>query len=135
MGKFIGIVEVQSKESAVDPDNNEDINKLTVDICRHVVGMRPKTIGQYKAETESESNNDEVENESESVKADNEEIDQDAVQDLPEEKIKDDSTLMNQTFLMNPDFMVGEYLQLKGLEVSQFVRVECGEAIPGEEET
>lgn len=41
----------------------------------------------------------------------------------------DESSLLNQEFLLDPDLRVGEYLIENGIEVLDFARYECGEQI------
>lgn len=74
-------------------------------VCQHIVGMKPVTIGEVPAVTA----------------------------DTNEFKFNDDETrLLYQEFLMKSDARVADFLAEHKATVNDFVRFECGELVEGE---
>uniref|UniRef100_A0A1B6C6Y7 Elongation factor Ts, mitochondrial n=1 Tax=Clastoptera arizonana TaxID=38151 RepID=A0A1B6C6Y7_9HEMI len=106
-------------------------------LCQHIVGMNPAIIGEYKMEEKIEKkpedlleskpekvvNNEAKPNTEEEI---NEDLDEGAFKVIEE---KEESALLQQEFLLEPDTKVGQLVLDKGIEVYDFVRFECGETM------
>ncbi|CAG0917432.1 unnamed protein product, partial [Notodromas monacha] len=86
-------------------------------LCRHIVGMKPSSIGQideFLAKQAAGSDQDNIPAAA-------------AVEDEETQK-KDESRLIFQEFLEDENVLVGDVLLENGILVSDFVRFECGES-------
>lgn len=90
-----------------EPNVNYNYFDIGRQVCQHIVGMKPVTIGEMPA-----------------ITADTSEI-----------KFSDDETrLLYQEFLMKSDARVADFLAEHKAVVNDFVRFECGELVEGEPE-
>ena len=74
-------------------------------VCQHIVGMRPKSIGETPEPRDPQT----------------------------EPKIEENETrLLHQEFLMKPNSTVFDFTQENHLQINDFVRFECGEVVEDE---
>ena len=75
-------------------------------VCQHIIGMKPTSVGaEQMEETRPE------------------------VQKEKSAKDAESGALLEQQFLLDDDQSVREYLQFNGIDVVDFVRLECGEPV------
>ena len=142
MGKFGSMVVLTRTKS---PDNQLSAEELGRQLCQHIVGMNPKTIGSLEEEeqthvaevghaeqfTEAEQVSVAVGNGADIVSSSSETGDCD---DEVSTKSNDEARFVFQDFLMDESLTVGELLRQNSAEVTDFVRFGCGEVLEGEED-
>lgn len=131
------------KDSDDEGDTALDKSILVRQICQHIVGMNPSSIGNIEEPEKVEADEKVEENvENVTVKVDNatknvetskieSKDDLDAIKDSDEkeEEEKDEVTLMDQKFIMDDKVRVREVLKREGVVVVDYVRMACGEEI------
>ena len=103
-GKFAAIVKIEVP----------DVEGVAADICQHILGMNPKSIGEWEVPKEEPVKKKKKNQGEEEKKA-----------GMKEEE----DVLLNQEFLLDPQKTVKEYLQDNGPKVVDFVRLQCGEEL------
>ncbi|XP_034234508.1 elongation factor Ts, mitochondrial [Thrips palmi] len=93
LGKYGAIVAFNSKDQ--QPLSDEQI-KLGRQLCQHVIGMNPKSIGNNET-------------------------------DKPQDNADDETVMIYQEYLLDPETKVEAVLQEGNVNVVDFVRFECGE--------
>nr|CAD2124086.1 unnamed protein product [Meloidogyne enterolobii] len=119
MGRFVSIVSMKRREE----NSGFPIEKLGRQICHHIIGMVPETLG--------EPNEIEELNENKEISENEEKMDDDESGDSSENTTKIDeneSQLMRQAFMLNPRQTVFEYLDYHGADVKDFLRLELGQS-------
>ena len=142
MGKFGSMVVLSRSKS---PDNQLSAEDLGRQLCQHIVGMNPKTIGSL--EEEEQRNTAEVGHAEQFVEAEQVSVavgngadivsspsESDACDDEVSKKASDEARFVFQDFLMDESLTVGELLRQNSAEVTDFVRFGCGEVLEGEED-
>lgn len=121
MGRFISIVSMKRR----DENSGFPFEKLGRQICHHIIGMVPETLGEP-------NENKEVNELKENLMTNEEEKDdEDNGGDFSENTTKIDeneSQLMRQAFMLNPRQTVYEYLDYHGADVKDFLRLELGQS-------
>ena len=141
MGKFGSMVVLTQSAS---PDNQLSVEELGRQLCQHIVGMNPKSVGSLEEEEQSHAaavGHVEQSDEAEQVAAaagggadvvsNASSEDQSEIKETPKE---DESRLVFQDFLMDESLTVGELLRQNSAEVTDFVRFGCGEELEEEED-
>ncbi|KAL5005652.1 hypothetical protein ScPMuIL_016810 [Solemya velum] len=95
MGKFGAVVEVQQTSS--ESEEAMSLVESARQLCQHIVGMNPKTIGKPD--------------------------------DEPLENKDEETKLIFQEFLLDPDLTVQDFMRNNGVAVKDFLRYECGEEL------
>ncbi|CAK5034455.1 unnamed protein product [Meloidogyne enterolobii] len=119
MGRFVSIVSMKRREE----NSGFPIEKLGRQICHHIIGMVPETLG--------EPNENKEINEVKEISENEEKMDDDESGDSSENTTKIDeneSQLMRQAFMLNPRQTVFEYLDYHGADVKDFLRLELGQS-------
>lgn len=114
LGKFGALVTIECP----------DMDQVTGALCQHIIGMNPREIGtpetpkiEGKAVKKKRKGDKQEETESK--------------ENLVEE---DEGQLLRQEFILDPDLTVQKYLEANAPKVVEFVRFECGEVLPGDED-
>ena len=117
LGRFAAVLKVEGP----------DINTVAAELCQHIVGMNPKEIGtpeppkiEKKAVKKKKK-----EDEGEGEKGDHS---KEAIQE------EEETQLLRQEFILDPKITVQKYLEENAPKVIDFVRFECGEVLPGDED-
>ncbi|GFQ94647.1 elongation factor Ts, mitochondrial [Trichonephila clavata] len=112
---------------------------LGLNLCQHIIGMNPSSVGQLteqdiknfdkktnpeKAEIEKDSSGN-ISSENSADEADQETEGQDTLS--TNVKDTEETRLLFQPYLLDPNVTVGEIVFKNGLEVVDFERFECGE--------
>lgn len=112
LGKFGAVVQVETP----------NINQIAAALCQHIVGMNPTEIGtppehkpQQKGDKKKKKGNE------------------DEVNKTTEEE--EETQLLRQEFILDPSLTVQQYLEANSPRVVDFVRFECGEVLPGDEDS
>lgn len=114
LGKFGALVKVECP----------DVTEVAAAMCQQVVGMNPKEIGTPELpKTEQKSDK--------KKKKDSEEMISQSKERIVEEEEKQ---LLRQEFILDSNLTVQKYLESNAPKVIDFVRFECGEVLPGEED-
>jgi elongation factor Ts len=106
------------------PKNSARLEDIGRQLCQHIIGMNPTEIGTMKT---ARGSPDPVEEEPKAAEQASTEAESE--QAATPYYDADETTLLNQEFLMDPDMTVGEYLIENEVEVLDFTRFECGEKI------
>jgi len=112
MGKYGSIVDMVQTDGADKPTTK--LQDLGGQLCQHIVGMNPKTLGQASDDGD--------------IKVDKVDAGLEA-----KEAVEED-VLLKQDFLLDSSMTVGQLLCLKGAKVNGFVRFACGEEVEGEKD-
>ncbi|XP_074658122.1 elongation factor Ts, mitochondrial-like [Tubulanus polymorphus] len=95
---------VSYRRTASPPDGARfKTEELARQLCQHIVGMNPDRVGSPDDDDEPDSNKD------------------------------DEKRLLFQEFLMDESITVKEFLEQNSLEISDFVKFQCGEQLPGDD--
>ncbi|XP_033728180.1 elongation factor Ts, mitochondrial-like [Pecten maximus] len=131
MGKYAVLLDVSQ-------DGSEEVGPLKTvakQLCQHILGLKPNTVGDFENDKPLADRDDQPAEESDT--SDDESDDSDDESDSDEEekisKSKEEETrLVFQEFLFDPEIVVGEYLKENRATVNKFVRIECGAELPSE---
>jgi len=106
---------------------NENVLKIGLELCQHVIGMNPKSVGDlHNSDTWPKIK--EVSNEEVNKKPVNPEDDDDFDTGSEDDDIKTSETeIIHQPFLFDTDRLVRDVLLETGLEIKGFVRYEVGQ--------
>ena len=117
LGKFGAVVEFKQTKNG----ENQKLTPPSVighQLCQHIVGMNPKSIG-----SSDEKPNENVGMNPKSIGSSDEK---------PNENKEEESQLIYQELLVDPEITVGEMLSENNVTVTDFVRFEIGEELPEE---
>ncbi|KAI1729891.1 elongation factor TS domain-containing protein [Ditylenchus destructor] len=125
LGEFVAAVGIKRSES----NTGFPTEKLGHQICQHIIGMKPNSLGTPLEAESAEPN----EHESTEVSKEEEQMTEDeelnAFAKVESVQIdEDENQLLRQAFMLNPKQSVHEYLEGHGAEVTDFVRFELGKA-------
>lgn len=82
-------------------------------VCQHIIGMKPKTVGTFEASsTESKTEQLQQQETNDAVKT---------------EKAEEPESLLDQSFLLDDDKTVRDYVNFNQVKILDFVRIECGD--------
>ena len=112
MGKYGSIVDMVQTDGADKPTTK--LQDLGGQLCQHIVGMNPKTLGQASDDGD--------------IKVDKVDAGLEAKEEVEED------VLLKQDFLLDSSMTVGQLLCLNGAKVNGFVRFACGEEVEGEKD-
>ncbi|XP_005095058.1 elongation factor Ts, mitochondrial [Aplysia californica] len=135
LGKYGAVVEMVQKQSEGKPVMT--FSELGSHLCQHIVGMNPKTVGEYSPSTDVEAGRSakvdggERDEGAKSIEGENAE---DEGSSRPAEEDEEDE-LLNQEFLLDSSMSVGELVCLNGVDVRGFIRYACGEELEAEKES
>ncbi|KAF8770575.1 elongation factor Ts, mitochondrial-like [Argiope bruennichi] len=122
--------------------SEENVQNLGLNICQHIIGMNPASVGELtekdianftrgekpeEKEVEATARKQDVEDAEKPVDESEQETEE---QDTVTSNLKDseETRLLFQPFLLDPNTSVGETLFKNGLEIVDFERFECGES-------
>ncbi len=134
MGKYGSLIAFTQIPS---PEDSGQLSKRDVgqQLGQHIVGMNPRSIGKMEEDVEEEEAGEETEekqegNEKEESKDDKKEDEE------KKKKAKDDdeSVLLKQEFLADSSLTVKEFLIKNSAEVLDFLRFQCGEELPSDDD-
>ncbi|KAJ1526264.1 hypothetical protein ONE63_009419 [Megalurothrips usitatus] len=94
LGKYGALVAYNTKDKQPLSESNSDFGKK---LCQHVIGMKPKSVGNPET-------------------------------DKPQENADDETVLIYQDYLLDPETKVKDVLDETNVEVLDFARFECGES-------
>ncbi|KFM78171.1 Elongation factor Ts, mitochondrial, partial [Stegodyphus mimosarum] len=137
LGKY-GALLAFSKDNMKSDTN---LNELGLNLCQHIIGMNPTTLGQMteqdllslkstqhiqgdcsKTEKEDSQSNGSVETSEDKT---DEEADSQYVSNM---KDSNETRMLYQPYLLDSSMTVGEILYNSGIELLHFERYECGES-------
>nr|CAG4635096.1 EOG090X0EI4 [Alona affinis] len=98
------------------------LEKLSRQLCQHVIGMNPRSIEKIVEEPNEEEKTKPIETAPPTAE------EGDPKSEEKPRAENDDTALLEQDFVANPEYRVGEILDLVGWKVKGFVRLECGES-------
>ncbi|KAI3420985.1 hypothetical protein GPALN_014612 [Globodera pallida] len=136
-----GICLILRKIDFMKSDNASDfpLAQLGHQICQHIIGMAPESLGTMKAQTTTiakavvEDSGEETvpsQNEKPEADADGEDEDLNASQVDQSELTRIDGNetqLLHQAFMLNPEQTVSDYLDHHGAIIGDFLRIEMGQ--------
>ncbi|XP_013083728.2 elongation factor Ts, mitochondrial-like [Biomphalaria glabrata] len=125
LGKYGAIVEMRQAKTVDKPALS--LSDLGSHLCQHIVGMNPRTIGEYIPREKKE---EPVE---EKPLGDEDEATSDTEGSSKVVEVEDDR-LLNQEFLLDTSMTVGELVSLNEVEILQFRRFACGEELEDEKQ-
>lgn len=139
IGKYVGLVMYRRlSDSPILPEFNKSL-------CQHIIGMNPKIIGEMETIQESveetqnklteESTKEKVEDSSTSSSSSDENSSSDESSSSDDENISEmfeETDLVKQKFISDPDKTVGEILNEASIQILDFVRFECGQQLDQE---
>ena len=114
LGKFGALIKVEAP----------DIDLIAGELCQHVIGMNPREIGTPEPPKVEKKM---------SKKKKKEEAGEEVTKEKQVEE-EDESQLLRQEFILDPSLTVHNYLAGHAPKVVDFVRFECGEVLPGDED-
>ncbi|ODN00794.1 Elongation factor Ts, mitochondrial [Orchesella cincta] len=140
VGKFGAIVAYKSTEPSGKGISSGRMAEIGRQLCQHIVGMNPKEVGSLdapppkavtlyatppvvKTETDTPAS---ASQEAPSEEKNNEEEFEYVAKSKSD---VDETILVNQEFLLDPDLTVRDFLVQNSIEVVDFVRFECGEEV------
>lgn len=136
MGKYAVLLDVSQD---VDGSEVNSIQTVSKQLCQHILGLKPSVVGDFENdkpvsntdENKSPADSDQTSDESDTSDSDDSGNESDSDSDDEEKPVKPEETrLVFQEFLFDPEMVVGEYIKENGVTVNKFVRIECGEVIP-----
>ena len=101
-----------------------NIAEVSAALCQHIVGMNPKEIGtpqEPKIEKKADKKKKKGDNQEETVS-----------KERPVEE--EERQLLRQEFILESGLTVQKYLEQNAPNVVDFVRFECGEELPSDED-
>lgn len=110
-GALVSFRQMKSSEDHLSP------TQLGQQLGQHIVGMNPKSLGTME---ESDSSSDD-----ETTSSDSE----DSGDDESSKKDVEETRLLQQEFLLEPNIKVHDFLAMNSATVEDFVRFECGEVL------
>lgn len=128
-GKYGAIVELKQKNLTDKPVIS--LKNLGTHLCQHVIGMNPKTIGEYVPREVKQEEPEVVHQAAEPEKDEAATEDEDSVVTKETPTVEEDR-LLAQDYLLDTSMTVGELVSINNIEVLQFRRFACGEEIEGE---
>ncbi|XP_059178495.1 elongation factor Ts, mitochondrial-like [Physella acuta] len=128
-GKYGAIVELKQKNQTDKPLTS--LKNLGTHLCQHVIGMNPKTIGEY-VPRESKQKEPEVVQQAEEPEKDEAATEDEESEVTKETPTVEEDRLLAQDYLLDTSMTVGELVAINNVEVLQFRRFACGEEIEGE---
>ncbi|GFR99583.1 elongation factor Ts, mitochondrial [Elysia marginata] len=127
MGKYGAVLEL------VPPPANlskASLAELGRELCQHVVGMNPRSVGEYSPSLQVRQQSSSPEG-----SAEDDNFDQGYRSDVSSED-GEQTELLRQDFLLDSSICVGELLESHGGPmVARFKRFACGEELEGEGES
>lgn len=151
MGKYAVVVDICRTPG--ESDEVDTMETVASNMCKHILGMKPKSIGDFENDkplenhdVESDKHLDDTDDKhpgdpdgddkplSDSDSDDKPPGDSDSEEEEAGNVSKlEDTRLVFQEFMMDSDLLVGEYLKENNVTVNKFVRFECGEEIPSDD--
>lgn len=121
VGRFISVVGIKR-------DPTKDISfpseKLGEQICQHIIGMRPESLGEPPKEGEGIK----VESKESQQEEKQGEDDLNSYDNTPTTSLSEDETgLLRQQFMLNPSQSVFSYMEGHGAQIINYLRMEVGE--------
>ena len=113
LGKFGALVKIETP----------DMDQVTAALCQHIVGMNPTEVGTPEKPKIEEKMS----------KKKKKAVKQEEVESKGS-LVEEEGQLLRQEFILDPDLTVQKYLEANAPKVVDFVRFECGEVLPGDEE-
>ena len=110
------------EDTSDSSDDEVDQATLARQVCQHIVGMNPVSMGSLEVPEEPKKAEEAVEKTSEKSKKQDEDLDK-----LAEKEEDEEEKLMDQKFIMDDKVTVRDALKRGGLVAVDFVRMACGE--------
>uniref|UniRef100_A0AC34QXE3 Elongation factor Ts, mitochondrial n=1 Tax=Panagrolaimus sp. JU765 TaxID=591449 RepID=A0AC34QXE3_9BILA len=115
MGRFVSVVGIsRNKEATSFPTE-----RLAAQICQHIIGMKPTTLGTPMTAPKIETKKEVAEGEKDELN--------EFYSGKTTEMDEDETQLLRQSFMLNPSQTIHEYLGSHGAEVLSFARMELGD--------
>uniref|UniRef100_A0A914QRV8 Elongation factor Ts, mitochondrial n=1 Tax=Panagrolaimus davidi TaxID=227884 RepID=A0A914QRV8_9BILA len=115
MGRFVSVVGIHRKLNVTQFPTD----KLASQLCQHVIGMQPESLG---TPTQRQQSTEETQKVADGEKDELNEFYTGKTTQMNE----DETQLLRQSFMLNPSQSVYDYLQSHGAEVISFARLELG---------
>ena len=112
LGKFGALVKIEPP----------DMDQVTAALCQQIVGMNPTEVGKPEMPKIEEKGS-----KKKKKGAKQEEVESKETSD-------EEGQLLRQEFILDSSLTVQKYLEANAPKVVDFVRFECGEVLPGDEE-
>ncbi|KAK3748106.1 hypothetical protein RRG08_040587 [Elysia crispata] len=126
LGKYGAVLELVPPPADF---SEESLSELGRELCQHIVGMNPQTVGEYSPSLQirqsalSSEGGVEDENSDQGYRSDTSSEDSEQMQ----------TELLKQDFLLDSSICVGEFLESQGApSVARFKRFACGEELDGD---
>ncbi|KRY16131.1 Elongation factor Ts, mitochondrial [Trichinella patagoniensis] len=120
LGQYGAIVAFQTASTIVDEEEKKLIGKQ---LCQHIVGMNPTSIGEFDAgSNEKPENTANSKVQKETNENDIEEEDDDDAESFQRTELNNETELMRQSFLLAPNMTVADYAKCKQIAVLDFER-------------
>ncbi|KRZ19802.1 Elongation factor Ts, mitochondrial [Trichinella pseudospiralis] len=127
LGQYGAIVAFQTANTVLDEEEKKLIGKQ---LCQHIVGMNPTSIGDCNAvSNEKSENTGNNKMQSKSNENDIEEEDDDDAESFQRTELNNETELMHQSFLLAPNMTVADYAKCKQIDVLDFERFQVGETL------
>ncbi|KRZ06545.1 Elongation factor Ts, mitochondrial [Trichinella zimbabwensis] len=120
LGQYGAIVAFQTANTVLDEEEKKLIGKQ---LCQHIVGMNPTSIGDCNAVSNEKSEN--TENSKMQCKNNENDIEEEDVDDaesFQRTELNNETELMRQSFLLAPNMTVADYAKCKQIDVLDFER-------------
>ncbi|XP_003376439.1 putative elongation factor TS [Trichinella spiralis] len=103
--------------------NKEEKKLIGKQLCQHIVGMNPTSIGEFDAgSNEKPENTANSKMQNEINESDTEEEDDDDAESFQRTELNNETELMRQSFLLAPNMTVADYAKCKQIVVLDFER-------------
>jgi len=120
-----GVLLALEKDKKTKLPFNESPMKLGIQLCNHIIGMNPETVGDlHNPETWPKKKETELETKDKS-EAENEDDDIETVD--ANVAINSETEMIHQPFLFDSDLLVRDILLETGIDIKGFVRFEVGQ--------
>lgn len=149
LGKYGALVvyeedpSIKEKPTEEDQESTLTLEDLGKQLCQHVVGMNPTSIGSFDDELGENPQDKLKENTQEEVgeRKQEDEVEEKKHEDEAEEKMQEEvkekqeeKRLLHQDFMFDDSMLVKDVLKKYGVRVTDFIRIECGEELIEEAE-
>ena len=114
MGRYASILGISRTQNA----SNFPTEKLAAQLCQHIIGMKPTTLGSPAQPAQQEVKK-------EASKGEKDELNEFYSGELTQMD-EDETQLLRQSFMLNPSQSVHQYIGSHGAEIVSFARIELG---------
>ena len=114
MGRYASVLGISRTQNT----SNFPTEKLAAQLCQHIIGMKPTTLGSPAQSAKQEAKK-------ETSQGEKDELNQFYSGEVTQMD-EDETQLLRQSFMLNPSQSVSEYIGSHGAEIISFARIELG---------